>query len=44
MGLAASRAYAASLRDDALAALDALPQLATQRLREIAFRVVARDN
>jgi farnesyl diphosphate synthase len=44
MGLAASRAYAASLRDDALAALDALPALRSQRLRDIAFRVVSRDN
>ena len=44
MGLAASRAYAASLRDDALAALDALPALHSLRLRDIAFRVVARDN
>lgn len=44
MGLAASRAYANSLRDDALAALDALPALRSQRLRDIAFRVVSRDN
>jgi len=44
MGLEASRRYAARLRDEALAALDALPSLHSQRLRELAFRVVARDN
>jgi farnesyl diphosphate synthase len=44
MGLDASRRYAARLRDEALAALDSAPALHSQRLRELAFRVVARDN
>jgi farnesyl diphosphate synthase len=44
MGLEASRRYAARLRDEALAALDAAPSLCSLRLRELAFRVVARDN
>ncbi len=44
MGLEASRHYAARLRDEALAALDGAPQLRSQRLRELADRVVARDN
>ena len=44
MGLEASRRYAAQLRDDALAALDAVPGLHADRLRELAVRIVARDN
>ncbi len=44
MGLEASRRYAARLRDEALAALDEAPSLHSLRLRELAFRVVARDN
>lgn len=44
MGLEASRRYAAQLRDDALAALDSAPGLHAGRLRELAYRVVARDN
>ncbi len=44
MGLKASRRYAAELRDEALEALDSVPALQSQHLRELAFRVVARDN
>ena len=44
MGLDASRRYAAQLRDEALAALDSAPALRAGRLRELAYRVVARDN
>lgn len=44
MGLDASRRYAAQLRDEALAALDSAPSLRAGRLRELAYRVVARDN
>jgi farnesyl diphosphate synthase len=44
MGLDASRRYAARLRDEALNALAQAPSLQADRLRELAFRVVARDN
>ncbi len=44
LGLAASRRYAARLRDEALAALDRAPALKAQRLRDLAFKVVSRDN
>jgi farnesyl diphosphate synthase len=44
MGLEASRRYAVQLRDEALAALDSAPGLHAERLRELAYRVVARDN
>ncbi len=44
LGLAASRRYAAQLRDEALAALDSAPALKAQRLRDLAFKVVSRDN
>ncbi|MBN8505155.1 MAG: polyprenyl synthetase family protein [Burkholderiales bacterium] len=44
MGLESSRQYAARLRDKALAALDQAPSLNSLRLRELADRVVARDN
>ena len=43
LGLEASRRYAATLRDEALAALDSVSGLADQRLRELAFKVVARE-
>lgn len=43
LGLEASRRYAAHLRDEALAALEAAPRLRSQRLRELAFQVVARE-
>jgi farnesyl diphosphate synthase len=44
LGLAASRRYAAQLRDEALAALDSAPALQSRRLRDLAFKVVSRDN
>ena len=44
MGLDASRRYAQRLRDEALAALDEAPRLQAHRLRDLAFKVVARDN
>jgi farnesyl diphosphate synthase len=44
MGLEASRRYASRLRDEAIAALDSAPHLHSLRLRELAYRVVARDN
>ena len=44
MGLEASRRYASRLRDEAIAALDEVPRLHSLRLRELAYRVVARDN
>ena len=43
LGLEASRRYAVQLRDEALAALDGVPRLHSQRLRELAFQVVARE-
>jgi farnesyl diphosphate synthase len=44
LGLTASRRYAAQLRDEALAALDSAPALQSRRLRDLAFKVVSRDN
>jgi hypothetical protein len=35
---------AARLRDEALAAIDSAPELCGQRLRDLAFKVVSRDN
>ncbi|MFO1249773.1 MAG: farnesyl diphosphate synthase [Inhella sp.] len=43
LGLEASRRYATHLRDEALAALESAPRLRSQRLRELAFQVVARE-
>lgn len=44
LGLEASKRYAARLRDEALAAIDSAPELCGQRLRDLAFKVVSRDN
>jgi farnesyl diphosphate synthase len=44
MGLEASRRYAGRLRDQALAALDSARLLQAHHLRELAYRVVSRDN
>lgn len=44
LGLGPSRRYAARLRDEALAALERAPALKSQRLRDLAFKVVSRDN